>query len=198
MTLGDRVAVLREGTLQQVGDPRSVYERPANLFVAGFVGAPPMNLAEATLDRMDGGVPVLIFGGHRIRVDDTTLRRRPGLASYLRRQVVIGIRPEDFVDAADANAPPDARLRVPVSRSETVGADTFVQFVMDSPLLLAEDPRTADVEERVDESWPAERPNVWMARRRADPGVVGDVVELSIEPGKLHVFDPRTGRSIED
>src|SRR5207249_9850051 len=99
---------------------------------------------------------------------DTTLRRRPGLASYLRRQVVIGIRPEDFVDAADANAPPDARLRVPVSRSETVGADTFVQFVMDSPLLLAEDPRTADVEERVDESWPAERPNVWMARRRAD------------------------------
>ena len=112
--------------------------------------------------------------------------------------MVIGVRPEDLVDAVDASAPPDARMHVPVSRSETVGADTFIQFLMDSPLLLAEDPRTADVEERLDDSWPAERPNVWMARRSAGPAAMGDALELSIEPGKLHMFDPRTGRSIED
>jgi multiple sugar transport system ATP-binding protein len=197
MTLGDRVGVLREGAIQQVAQPRILYERPANLFVAGFVGSPPMNLAEATLDVADDGF-VVIFGGHRLRVDDLTARRRPRLADYARRQVVIGIRPEHLHQAAREGGDQDARLRVPVARNETVGSEAFLQFVMDAPLLLAEDPREADVEDPDDETWPAERLNVWMARTNDVSTGVGDVVELRMEPGKLHVFDPRTGENVED
>src|SRR5205823_825808 len=130
MTLGDHVGVLRDGMLEQLDTPRGLYERPRSLFVAGFVGSPPMNLAEATVDRMDSGGLALLFGGHRIRVDAQTVERRPRLADYVRRQVVIGIRPEDLVEAPAAGSPEDARLRLAVARAETVGAETHLQFVM--------------------------------------------------------------------
>jgi multiple sugar transport system ATP-binding protein len=197
MTLGDRVGVLREGVLQQVAPPRVLYEQPTNLFVAGFVGMPPMNLAEATLDESDDGF-VAIFGGHRVRVDELTRRRRPRLEAYVRRQIVIGIRPEHLHEARESPASKDDRLRVPVARSETIGSDGFVQFVVDSPLLLEEDPRGADLEDPDEGTWPAERLNVWMARTNDRSADVGDVVELEFEPGKLHVFDPRTGENVED
>ncbi|MFL5796833.1 MAG: ABC transporter ATP-binding protein [Actinomycetota bacterium] len=198
MVLGDRVGVLREGVLQQVEAPRLMYERPDNLFVAGFVGSPPMNLAEATLDRTDGGDLVLIFGGHRITVDSRTLDLRPRMADYVRRQVVIGIRPEHLRSAASIGAAEDARIRVPVEGTEIIGADVYATFVMDSPLLLVEDPREADVEEPLDESWPAERANVWMARVGSAPVDTAADVELAMEPGRLYLFDPRTGESIEE
>jgi multiple sugar transport system ATP-binding protein len=193
MTLGDRVGVLREGVLQQVQTPREMYDRPTNLFVAGFVGTPPMNLAEATIDRSDRGELVLLFGGHRIAVDPETVRRRPRLDAYVRRQVVIGIRPEHLRDRSEA--PAEARMRVRVERSETIGGDEYASFVLDAPLLLAEDPREGD--EPVDEWWPAERINRWMAKV-ATTVTPGGAVDLAMDPGRLQVFDPRTGRSIED
>ncbi len=196
MVLGDHVGVLRDGSLEQLDTPRGLYERPRSLFVAGFVGSPPMNLAEATLDQEERGGLVLIFGGHRIRVDSQTIERRPRLADYVRRQVVIGIRPEDLLDAPAAGAPEDARLRLAVARAENVGAETHLQFVMDAPLLLAEDPRDVDTEP-LDEAWPAERINLWTARVASEVRA-GDVVELSVRPGRLYAFDPRTGDAIED
>jgi multiple sugar transport system ATP-binding protein len=198
MVLGDRVGVLREGVLQQVEAPRHMYERPDNLFVAGFVGSPPMNLAEATLDRTDAGDLVLIFGGHRIRVDAETLDRRPRLADYVRRQVVIGVRPEHLRSAAQLSVPEDARLRVPVEGTETIGAEVYAHFVMDTPLVLVEDPRDEDGDERLDEGWPADRANVWMARVGSSPVDTAADVELAVESGHLYAFDPRTGESIED
>ena len=196
MTLGDHVGVLRDGMLEQLDTPRGLYDRPRSLFVAGFVGSPPMNLAEATVDHVDGGGLALLFGGHRVRVDSRTVERRPRLLDYVRRQVVIGVRPEDLLDAAAAGAPEDARLRLAVARAETIGPEIHLQFVMDAPLLLAEDPREADVEP-LDETWPAERVNLWTARSVSEARP-GDVVELSVRPGRLHAFDPRTGDAIED
>jgi multiple sugar transport system ATP-binding protein len=156
-----------------------------------------MNLAEATLDRTDGTGLALIFGGHRVRVDPVSAQRRPRLADYVRRQVVIGVRPEHLAEAS-GDAPEDARLRVPVARTESAGADLFVEFVMDSPLLLEEDPRDADTEAESGEPMPPERVNLWRARIGDSAPRVGDVVELAVEPGTLHVFDPRTGEAIED
>src|SRR5207253_146548 len=122
-----------------------------------------------------------------------TVRMRPRLAAYVRRQVVIGIRPEHLRDHVPPNVRTEARMRVRVERTETVGADAYASFVLDAPLLLAEDPREG--EEPVDESWPAERVNRWMARL-STPAT--GPVELAMDPGRLQVFDPRTGRSIDD
>ena len=97
MTLGSRVAVLRHGVLQQVASPQELYRRPANLFVAGFIGSPAMNLIEATLERggdSGTGGPQVIFGTHRLRVPDGVIRQHPALEKYLGRTVVTGIRPE--------------------------------------------------------------------------------------------------------
>jgi multiple sugar transport system ATP-binding protein len=199
MTLGDHVGVLRDGVLQQVDTPKGLYDRPRNLFVAGFVGSPPMNLAEATVDEDDSGM-VLIFGGHRVRIDGETLGRRPGLRTYARKQVVIGIRPEDVTDEVTAAVPEAARMRVAVARCETVGPDTYTQFVIDAPLLLAEDPREAvdDVDADDDATpWPAERVNLWMARTSSPAPSPGDAIELTFRPGRLYAFDPRTGDAIE-
>jgi multiple sugar transport system ATP-binding protein len=155
-----------------------------------------MNLAEATIDRSESGGLSLIFGGHRIRVDDETMRSRPRLVDYVRRQVVIGIRPEHLREATAGLAAEDACLRVPVARTEHSGADTYAQFVMDAPLLLSEDPRDPE-ETTLDGSWPAERVNLWMAKLRTPGLSVGDLVDLAIDAGRLHVFDPRTGHAIE-
>jgi multiple sugar transport system ATP-binding protein len=190
MTLGDRVGVMRDGMLLQVAPPTELYRDPSTLFVAGFVGSPPMNLAEATVEEA-GPDLVVSFGGHRLAVDGY----RPALRRYASRQIVVGIRPEDLDTAASLGAPQDARLRVEVTRRETIGADLFMYFTVDAPLLLAEDPRA--VAREGGEPWPLERPNVWMAR--PSHAAAGDgPVELGVRPGRLHLFDPRTGEAITD
>jgi len=195
--LGDRVAVMRNGSFEQVDDPRRLYERPSNLFVAGFIGSPPMNLAEATLEEQDGSL-FLRFGGHRLAVDGQTMAARPALRDYAWKQVVLGIRPEDL-GLADAAVPMDGRLAVRVRRRETAGADVYLHFLVDAPLLLEEDPRDPELGEAEDEPWPVERLNVFLARVAEATGAVeGDGVELAVRPGRLHLFDPKTGDSILD
>jgi multiple sugar transport system ATP-binding protein len=193
MTLGDRIGVMREGVLQQSGPPAALYQRPENLFVAGFVGSPPMNIAEGTLERNDGGSLAVSVGGHRLRLDGETLADRPGIADYEQRQIVIGIRPHELREP-DGSVPADQRLRVPVAGAEQIGGDVYARFVMDAPLLLSEDGRdVGDAEQGVD--WPAERVNLWTAR--LDRSVaVGDVIELTPSLGHVHLFDPRTGAAI--
>ncbi|HEX2051861.1 MAG TPA: ABC transporter ATP-binding protein [Actinomycetota bacterium] len=190
MTLGDRVGVLRDGVLEQVAPPARLYRDPGNLFVAGFVGSPPMNLAEATVEEADDGL-FLRFSKQRVRVDDA--RGLDDVRRYAWRQVVVGVRPEDLDDAAALGAPPDARLRVVVERRELIGPDVHLYFTIDAPLLLAEDPRTPGNEDAAE--WPVERPNVWMART-ASGAQAGDAVELAVRPGRLYLFDPRTGDAV--
>jgi multiple sugar transport system ATP-binding protein len=192
MTLGDQVGVLRDGSLQQVASPAQLYRGPRNLFVAGFVGSPPMNLAEATVEEADGEL-YLRFSGQRIRMERSLAG---ALREYAWRQVVVGVRPEDLDDAAAQGTPPDARLHLVVERRETIGADVYLYFRVNAPLLLAEDPRESSGPDGRDGSWAAERANVWMARTGSTGGQEGETVELGARPGRLYLFDPRTGASI--
>lgn len=191
MVLGDRVGVLRDGALQQVATPGKLYRTPDNLFVAGFVGSPPMNLAEATVEDAVDGIFVR-FGGHRLRVDGNGAGAGH-LLDYAWRQVVVGVRPEDLIDPRDLNAPAAGRMRLIVNRREKIGPDTYLYFTVDAPLLLAEDPRLAAGEQPEGQMWLAEQPNEWMARLNHSHAQVGDAVELAVRPGALYLFDPRTG-----
>src|SRR5579885_1846767 len=106
MTMGDRVAVMRKGELQQVADPQTLYDRPVNLFVGGFIGSPAMNMLDAQIAQQNGGLTATI-GEQTISLGAETVSQRPGLKAYAGKHVVIGIRPEDLEDAAlatDASA----------------------------------------------------------------------------------------------
>ncbi len=128
MTMGDRVAVLKKGELQQVDTPQALYDRPGNLFVAGFIGSPSMNMVEADLSRLDGGLFVT-FGTTRLRVDDQMVIDRPGIRGYEDRRVIIGIRPENMEDAAIMPViPQDRRMRVDVVLREALGSEVLVHF----------------------------------------------------------------------
>ena len=197
MTLGDRVGLMRDGVLQQVGKPAELYSRPDNLFAAGFIGSPPMNLTEATVEEA-GGELFIRFSGHRIRVHGADGAYRPGLSRHAWRQVVVGVRPENLEDAATLGAPEETRLRLRVHRRETIGPDVYLFFTIDAPLLLAEDPREAAIVEPLERSWPVERPNVWTARMGSTQASAGDTVELAVRPKNLLLFDPRTGELIGD
>src|SRR5581483_11734446 len=127
MTMGDRVAVMRNGRLQQVETPQVLYDQPANEFVAGFIGSPSINLVEATLER-NGGLAVR-FGDQRLAVDEQLARNCPGLGEYVGRQVLLGIRPEDFEDATlQPDAPADRRVQAVASLTEPLGAEILVHF----------------------------------------------------------------------
>src|SRR5437764_12947144 len=110
MTMGDRVAVMRKGELQQVASPQDLYDTPVNIFVGGFIGSPAMNMLEATIERSNGSMAAQV-GGKRIALSQELLEHRTALASYAGRNVIIGIRPEDLADAAlERDAPGDQRL----------------------------------------------------------------------------------------
>ncbi len=130
MTLGRRVAVIRHGELQQVAPPQELYLRPANLFVASFIGSPAMNLLEATIERGDGG-PHVCFGPHRLLIGEQAVRDHPGLEHYLGRKVVFGIRPEHLEDAALArNATPGSVIEVSVELREELGSEVDVHCAL--------------------------------------------------------------------
>ncbi len=192
MTLGDRVGVLRRGVLQQADTPSVLYERPGNLFVAGFVGTPPMNIAEGTVERADDGRLAITIGDHAIRIDGDTLQDAPATADYEHRQIVVGVRPHHLREA-DGAVPHDARFRVPVATADTLGDETYARFVVNAPILVSDD--AEDVGDTATEPAPAERLNLWTARLDR-PVRVGDVIDVSVAPGHLHLFDPRTGAAI--
>src|SRR5262249_30784230 len=123
MTLGSRVAVIRHGEMQQVAPPQELYLRPANLFVASFIGSPAMNLIEASVERGDGG-PQVCFGPHRLAIGEKAVREHPALERYLGRKVVLGIRPEHLEDASLArDAAPGSVLGVMVELREELGSE---------------------------------------------------------------------------
>jgi multiple sugar transport system ATP-binding protein len=191
LTLGDLVAVMDGGVIRQVGTPKEVYDHPRDLFVAGFLGSPPMNLVEATLERSGGAGAVVRFGGHELRLDVPA----GALDGAVRRQVVVGVRPEDI---GAAPSPLGEAIDVVVDRREVVGSETFLRFSVDAPLLLADDPRGSPVEPaEADDVWAAERENVFVAR--VDPHALaaeGQRVTLRVDTSKVHLFDPESGLAI--
>jgi multiple sugar transport system ATP-binding protein len=127
MTMGDRVAILRDGVLEQLGTPLELYERPVNVFVAGFIGSPAMNLIPATIEEDDGGWYVR-FGGSRLPIPSSVRAERPALAGYDGRDVVLGLRPEDFGSAAESRDGESGLVEVIVERTESLGSELIVYF----------------------------------------------------------------------
>jgi len=187
MTMGDRVAVMRRGVLQQAAEPQRLYERPANLFVAEFIGSPAMNLVETEVVRDDDGL-VARFGKHRLRLR----RGRPGRA-------ILGIRPEDLEDAALAGGAPDgASLTVVPEIREDVGAEVYVHFTLGVPAVR----RTEVAEAKA----PEEPAQAQLAARNSSPFVArlgrgthareGEPLTLAVDVERLYVFDAETGEGV--
>ena len=204
MTMGDRVAVIRKGMLQQVDNPQRLYERPRNIFVAGFIGSPAMNLLEASLARSNGAL-VVHLGDLRLRVPAEVLAERPALAGYDGRKVVVGIRPEDMEDAAlVADAPADRRMPATVELREALGSDVVIHFTIAAPPAVGDDVRELAVDvgkevlEKVEKTAARGEASV-IARLNPRTHVQkGDRIELVVDTARLHFFDPDDGSGVYD
>ena len=188
MTLGDRVAVMRKGELQQLDTPQSLYRAPINLFVAEFIGSPAMNLVEA---RVEGGN--VRFGAHALPLDG-----RSGLAAYDGGKVALGIRPEDLEDAELTEAPAESRLPVTVDLREDMGAEIFLHFSVDAPHVATEDVKeAAETDDGVALEPQTESGTPFIARvDRESRAREGDRVEIAVDTRMLHFFDLDTGAAI--
>jgi multiple sugar transport system ATP-binding protein len=199
MTMGDRVAVMRKGELQQVAPPQELYDHPVNLFVAGFIGSPAMNLLEGRLDR-DGDALHVTLGDQRVDVPAELLSMRPALAAHAGRDVIVGIRPETLEDAAlQGDVPEGSRLTGRLLLREALGSDVMVHVEMDA--------RQADVDAVRELADDVGGPTLG----RSDGGVTvvgrfsphtqareGERVEMAVDTRELHFFDPGSGLAIYD
>lgn len=169
--MGDRVAVMDAGRLQQLGPPQALYDAPANLFVATFLGSPAMNVFDARVER-DGDRLAVVVEGHRLPLADLVDAAHPALRARAGEAVVVGVRPEALDDAALVpDAPGDRVLEATVDLVEALGADLVVHTRIGSTRAAA----------------------------RLSPASgcrPGDVVKLVVDTARLHLFDPRTGASL--
>jgi multiple sugar transport system ATP-binding protein len=188
MTLGHRVAVLRDGILQQVDTPQNLYHRPANLFVAAFMGSPPMNLVEATAD--DGAIR---FAGFEVRLPEGT-----DTEALQHRPLILGIRPSDLEDRAiwrDGSLP---SIEVEVEVTEDLGSEVNVLFRVDAKPVTTEDTRAAIDQPEGDVLLIQDDRAVFCARVDARSRArTGQTMQLSVDPARFHFFDPVTGEAIE-
>ncbi len=201
MTLGDKVAVMRDGVLQQFDVPQTLYDRPVNLFVAEFIGSPAMNLVGADLERDDGSLYAR-FGDHRLRLDDEVLSRRPALKGFEDRPLILGIRPEDLEDAALSGEPADGRrISAVVDIREDMGSEVFVHFGSGGRPVRGEDVAAAVGEEAIQatQEQAKAKGGLFVARlERHTRAQEGAKIELAVDTDRLHFFDPETGQGIYD
>jgi multiple sugar transport system ATP-binding protein len=197
MTMGDRVAVMRKGELQQVDSPQELYDRPVNLFVGGFIGSPSMNMIEARLER-DGDGLVVDLGAQKLALDRELLQARRALGAYEGQTVIVGIRPEDLEDAAiDTDAPANRRLKGDVVLREALGSEIMVHLDVDVRRAqteevreLAEDVGADMLSGDHDHSTVVGR---FSPRSRLK---TGETTDVSVDTRALHFFDPQTGLGI--
>jgi multiple sugar transport system ATP-binding protein len=180
MTMGDRVAVMRDGRLEQADAPQELYDRPANLFVAAFIGSPAMNLLRGHLELVDGQVRIAL-GGQRLVLPDEVLDARPVLRGWVDDEVVIGIRPESvFVGGG---------LELEVVLVEALGSDLLVHLRTDAPRVTISDAFDGEDDAGLEARF--------TARLSPDLHVeVGDRLRLGVDPERIHVFDPETGLAL--
>jgi multiple sugar transport system ATP-binding protein len=194
MTLGSRVAVISGGLLQQVAAPQELYRRPANLFVASFIGSPPMNLVDARLERggseTDGGGPVVVFGPHRIGVPAEVVTEHPALERYLGEPIVAGIRPEHLRDAAltvdGGDRPAQPVIELPIKLREELGSEVFVHGAIGTAAHVSDD--AADDVRSLATIVAKMDPRTQIAE--------GKTAAIAVDAARLQFFDPATGASI--
>ena len=197
MTMGDRVALMRSGRLQQFATPQEIYNRPANVFVGGFIGSPAMNLVNGTIQRSNGDL-TLLLGGQRLALDTSVLVQRPLLGEYHDRHVIVGIRPEAIEDAALARELYEDRLlHGTVELREELGPELVVHFSAPDVQLadtasIAELPRDTGTLRGGSDS-----DGLLVGRFGPDSAVrEGGSVDAVVDTGRLHFFDPETGSGI--
>jgi multiple sugar transport system ATP-binding protein len=202
MTMGDRVAVMRKGELQQVAPPQELYDRPVNLFVGGFIGSPAMNLLEATLERENGGLTA-VLGSQRLKIDDEVVATRPLLKEYEGKTVVVGIRPEQLEDAEIAReSSPDRQLQGEVELREALGSELMVHFSIDAPPALTEDVKelAEDAGTTAEELGGGDVNRAVVVGRFGPDSKIqtGSTAEVAVDTRGLHFFDTDTGMAIYD
>ena len=187
MTMADRVAVMSGGLLQQLASPSELYDHPVNLFVAGFIGSPPMNLFDARVVDTDAGAAVQ-FGSHCLALGN----RRP-TSLDIGTEVVVGIRSEDIEDVAfDRMAPENRRLRVNIELVEQLGSDIMVHALID-----AEPSRSLVVSAESAAPAPLDSGGLLVARCNPRSRLArGDDAELSVDTDRIHLFDRASGDSL--
>jgi multiple sugar transport system ATP-binding protein len=184
MTMGHRVAVLRDGYLQQCDTPQVLYDSPTNLFVAAFIGSPAMNLYEAALTE---GCADVRIGSQVIPLTERVRTTHPGLAEFAGKPVVVGIRPESLPAANGSEGP---GLAAQVDLVEALGSELQVHFSLDAKRVLAEEPNEADELTSSGAGVARVAPNV--------PARVGEQIRFAVDLEAIHFFEPESGRTIRD
>jgi multiple sugar transport system ATP-binding protein len=202
LTMGTRVAVMRKGELQQVDEPQTLYDRPVNLFVGGFIGSPSMNMLDATIESSNGGLAAKV-ADQTISLGPEALENHPALKGYVGKQVVLGIRPEDLEDAAlETGAPPERLLHGRVELREALGSEIMAHFAIKGA--HAETDETRELADDIGSE--GEQPigvtegeAVIVGRFGARSRIKqGDEVTAVVDTRALHFFDPQTGHGIYD
>ena len=193
MTMGDRVAVIRKGELQQIDTPREIYLNPRNIFVAGFIGSPSMNFVYANVGVNKNSIK-LNFGNDQIDYKGDKLEK---LKAFENKEIVMGIRPEAFEDGNYANTSEYSEsIKVSVSLLEQLGSDSYIHFYKDIKPVQTEAIEEILADEGEDISVLGDNTK-FIARINPNSTVVeGEEIELKIDPSKLHFFDPETGDAL--
>jgi multiple sugar transport system ATP-binding protein len=180
MTMGDRVAVMRDGRLQQVDVPKVLYDRPANAFVATFIGSPAMNILRGDLTSA-GDTLSVDLGGTATALPRSLLENRPGLAGYVGREVLVGIRPEDIEDAALVPSANGSAIPIRVTLAEALGAEVIAHFPLGEPAVA-----------------PAVESGTLLTARLSPRSAArtGQPLRVAIDRERLHFFDPETEQAI--
>jgi multiple sugar transport system ATP-binding protein len=198
MTMGDRVAVMNAGHLQQVDTPQVLYDQPVNEFVAGFIGSPSINLVESELARSNGHLEVSL-GEHKLAVDDQIARNRSSLGDYVGKKIILGIRPEDFEDVAiEPDAPADRRIKVTADLTEPLGSEVLVHFGTEATAVVSS-AAAADAGEDADIRLGEEDEVTTRLIARVSPKshvALGQQIELAVDTSRLYFFDPETRAAI--
>ena len=191
MTMGDRVAVMSAGVLQQCDDPQTLYDHPCNLFVAGFMGSPAMNLFEATVGEGAGSV---LIGSQRISLDESVLKDKPRLRGYANRGVIVGIRPEDL-PILETDSPGTTGFEGNVELVEALGSEQLVHFTSDARHIQVTAAKAADAEGLTEGALGNASVGVARVDARAKLSV-GGRVRFNLDPGRIHFFDTATNAAI--
>jgi multiple sugar transport system ATP-binding protein len=205
MTMGDRVAVMRDGQIQQVDRPQILYDRPTNLFVAGFIGSPAMNFVRSPMTSENGDAYVRL-GETRLRLPEALVGRHPHLREYLGRELIVGIRPEDIEDAAFVPSADGFAFDVRVSLAESMGAEVIAHFPIAAEPML--DSETVLAARGADETEDAARLLQLAGGRDTDRVLLtarlntrsraqsGEPLRVAVDLERLHFFDPETEEAI--
>lgn len=189
--MGHRVALMKDGVLQQVDAPTTLYNHPRNMFVAAFIGSPSMNLFWADVASVDADGAVLHLGDATLRLPPGLAAKIPALAGYRGRSLVLGIRPEDIYDAATASElAGDARISGKVELVEALGSDVIVHFGIKARAAIVVSSDSLDELRDVSGGGAAHCTARLSARAQL---AIGDTAEMMLDLERLHLFDGETG-----